>query len=239
MNSRRQKGEELYRQRFDALGLDFEFLRREWSRNHDKRFWVRCNRCGSELLRSNDIFKGKSKGIRCFVCGNGMKYHSEQSNVILAYYQEGHSSSETAEAFGISKTKVNSLVKFRGATNGRTFKQGGIESNLKRSQTALGSESKHPSPYARAKRLGLPAELGITLKKVYVRDKGICQICGLICFYPGDPSSALYPTVDHIIPLGNDPQKRGGHIWKNVQLAHRICNSHKSDLIGKEWNNAS
>lgn len=239
MNSRRQKGEELYRQRFNALGLDFEFLRREWSKDHDKRFWVRCNRCGSELLRNNDLFKGKAKGIRCFVCGNGMKYHSEQANVILEFYQEGHSVTETAKIFGISKSRVNDLIKFRGATNGRTFEQGGIESNLKRSQDALGSDSKHPSYYSRAKRLGLPAELGITLKKLYDRDKGICQICGLICIYPGDPQSQLYPSIDHIIPFNKDPLKRGGHTWKNVQLAHRICNCHKSDLIGKEWNNAS
>lgn len=237
--NRREQGEELYRQRFNALGLDFEFLRREWSKDHDRRIWVRCNRCGAELLRSNDVLRGRAKGIRCHVCGNGMKYHSEQANVILEYYREGHTVSETAEAFKIPKNRINSLVKFRGETNGRTFKQGGIESNLKRSDEALGSESKHPSAYARARRLGLPAETGITLKKLYVRDKGICQICGLVCFYPGNPESVLYPSIDHIIPLGNDPLKRGGHTWKNVQLAHRICNSHKGDLIGKEWNNAS
>lgn len=237
MNSRREKGEELYRQRFNALGLDFEFLRREWSKDHDRRFWVRCNRCGSELLRNNDLFKGKAKGIRCFVCGNGMKYHSGQADVILEFYQEGHSVTETAKTFGITKGRVNNLIKFRGATNGRTFEQGGIESNLKRSDEALGSNSK--KHFTRARRKGLPAELGITLKKLYDRDKGICQICGLICIYPGDPQSQLYPSIDHIIPLNNDPQKKGGHTWKNVQLAHRICNAHKGDLIGKEWNNAS
>ena len=237
MNSRREKGEELYRQSFNALGLDFKFLRREWSKEHDKRFWIRCNRCGAELLRSNDVLKGKTNGIRCFACGNGMKYFSEQANVILEYYREGHTVSETADTFKVPKDRVNSLVKFRGETNGRTFEQGGIESNLKRSDEALGSNSR--SYFARARRKGLPAELGITLKKLYARDKGICQICGLICFYPGDPQSALYPSIDHIIPLNNDPQKKGGHTWKNVQLAHRICNTHKGDLIGKEWNNAS
>ena len=239
MNSRREKGEELYRQRFNALGLDFEFLRREWSKDHDKRFWVRCKRCGSELLRNNDLFKGKTKGIRCPVCDDVMGYRSEQANVILEYYREGHSVTETAQTFEIPKTKLNSLIKFWSATNGRTFKQGGIESNLKRSQDALGTESKHPSPYARAKRMGLPAELGITLKKLYARDKGICQICGLICIYPGDPQSQLYPSIDHIIPFNKDLLKKGGHTWKNVQLAHRICNCHKRDLVGKEWNNAS
>ena len=237
--NRREKGEELYRQRFNALGLDFEFLRREWSKDHDRRFWVRCNRCGSELLRDNDVLKGKTKGIRCPVCDDVLGYRSEQANVILEYYREGHSVTETADTFGTTKSKVNSLIKFWGATNGRTFEQGGIESNLKRSQDALGSNSKHPSYYSRAKRMGLPAELGITLKKLYDRDKGICQICGLICIYPGDPQSQLYPSIDHIIPFNKDPLKRGGHTWKNVQLAHRICNCHKRDLIGKEWNNAS
>ena len=233
MNNRREKAEEHYRQKFDALGLNFEFVRREWSQKHDKRIWVRCKRCGTELLRYNDLFKGRAKGIRCPIC-NG-----EQANAILEFYQEGHSVTETAKVFGITKSKVNDLVKRRGATNGRTFEQGGVESNLKRSQEALGHNKNSPSHIVRAKRLGLPTEQGITLKKLYARDKGVCQICGLICIYPGDSSGPLYPSIDHIIPLANDPQKRGGHTWKNVQLAHRLCNIRKSDLIGKEWNNAS
>ena len=38
-------------------------------------------------------------------------------------------------------------------------------------------------------------------------------------------SGPMYPSIDHIIPMS----KGGGHIWSNVQVAHIICNSIKSD----------
>lgn len=98
-----------------------------------------------------------------------------------------------------------------------------------------GTHSEHH--YDRAIRLGLPAERGVTLKKLFKRDNGICQICGLVCDYAGNPLSDLYPSIDHIIPMNNDPDKKGGHTWANVQLAHRLCNSNKRDYVGEKWNN--
>lgn len=73
-------------------------------------------------------------------------------------------------------------------------------------------------------------ENGITVEALYEASKGICKICGGICDlndyrYVGDTFVAgdNYPSIDHIIPLS----KGGSHTWANVQLAHRICNSHK------------
>lgn len=100
-----------------------------------------------------------------------------------------------------------------------------------------GPHSEHH--YDRAKRLGLPAEKGVTLKKLYIRDGGVCQICGMACSYSGSPLSDLYPSIDHIIPMGKDRFKEGGHTWSNVQLAHRICNSVKSAKRGEEWHNGT
>jgi len=73
-------------------------------------------------------------------------------------------------------------------------------------------------------------EPGITLQKVIQRDSGICQICGKPIdktSFNGKGCGALYPTIDHIIPLS----KGGGHTWNNVQLAHLICNSTKGDRV--------
>jgi len=72
---------------------------------------------------------------------------------------------------------------------------------------------------------------GITLKAVYDRDNGVCQICGKPCDW-NDHSwtehfGAMYPTIDHITAIANG----GGHTWDNVQLAHAICNSYKRDLV--------
>lgn len=76
----------------------------------------------------------------------------------------------------------------------------------------------------------------IRLKDLHKRDKGICQICGGLTDWNDityDSSGAMlyvngmYPTIDHIIPISHG----GLHIWANVQLAHRDCNSTKRDRL--------
>ena len=72
----------------------------------------------------------------------------------------------------------------------------------------------------------------ITLEGLYKRDKGVCHICGGKCDYEDYVVSDQaiicgdwYPSIDHVIPLS----KGGEHSWDNVKLAHRICNSKKSN----------
>lgn len=71
---------------------------------------------------------------------------------------------------------------------------------------------------------------GITAKRLYVRDNGICWICGKGCnlndyvvrkgiIICGDD----YPSVDHIVPVCEG----GADSWDNVMLAHRRCNSER------------
>ena len=76
---------------------------------------------------------------------------------------------------------------------------------------------------------GRIVDTDITLKKVFMRDNGICQICGKPCDWNDrrwGSIGPLYPTRDHIIALANG----GEHSWDNIQLAHAICNSVKRDL---------
>lgn len=81
---------------------------------------------------------------------------------------------------------------------------------------------------------GIKVDYDISLAKLAMRDKGICQICHTpvdwndlelvkVRYRYGDN----YPSIDHIIPKS----KGGLHSWNNVQLAHRICNSKKKDKI--------
>lgn len=65
----------------------------------------------------------------------------------------------------------------------------------------------------------------ITLKKVYERDRGICQLCGKHINFSCDKCADEYPTIDHIKPLS----KGGNHTWENVQLACRLCNITKGN----------
>lgn len=96
------------------------------------------------------------------------------------------------------------------------------------------SEKCSRAKYKRIDRYqGITVDKGITLKKLARRDKDICALCGesvdwsdfviredgtVIC---GDD----YPSIDHIMPIS----KGGLHSWANVQLAHRGCNTFKSD----------
>lgn len=81
---------------------------------------------------------------------------------------------------------------------------------------------------------GITIDKDITVQKLAKRDHDKCQLCGLpvdwddkhktdkaiIC---GD----MYPSIDHIIPISSG----GLHAWNNVQLAHRICNTKKSNKV--------
>ena len=68
-------------------------------------------------------------------------------------------------------------------------------------------------------------DLSVTLTKLYMRDGGICQICGRSIDFDCDSNSDFYPSIDHIQPIS----KGGLHRWDNVQLACRRCNTEKSD----------
>lgn len=68
-------------------------------------------------------------------------------------------------------------------------------------------------------------DLSISLTKLYMRDMGICQLCGKHIDFDCDSNSNNYPSIDHIKPIA----KGGLHSWDNVQLACRGCNSAKSD----------
>lgn len=399
MDKRKEKAAEHYRQKFEALGLDgFEFIRKEWSQKHDTRFWVRCKKCGAELLRYNDVLRGKTKTLTCDKCGNGFECYTDFANEVLNFYSDHHSTKETCEKFGISHTKLATWASARGISNGRTIneinaekakavalatlpdrekkfitkveargfeylggftrkdcfikvkcktcgeiskrstqpfvdgkavcanckhlasvekrenekkqkqiererreaekleanplslspyqlerqkvldiqhtckicgKQYTIRSYMKSINTKYVRDSGFCSAFcrdkakhdarlrnskkykaqgkswrcngcARARKLGLPFEEGITKKKLLKRDGDRCAICSLPLQMDGDFRAPLYWSVDHIIPLAKGiVNGRGGHTWDNVQLAHRQCNSAKRDLIGKEWNNGN
>lgn len=63
----------------------------------------------------------------------------------------------------------------------------------------------------------------VYFKKIYKRDGGVCQICGLPVPYDKSPEKLWSATIDHIQPLSLG----GAHEPTNCQLAHRLCNSVK------------
>ena len=81
----------------------------------------------------------------------------------------------------------------------------------------------------------------ITLIKLSKRDNNICHICGEKVdwndfYYREDGifiAGEYYPSIDHIKPIS----KGGDHTWDNVKLAHRHCNTIKSDKLIYEKDN--
>jgi 5-methylcytosine-specific restriction endonuclease McrA len=63
----------------------------------------------------------------------------------------------------------------------------------------------------------------VNFRRIYYRDHGVCQICGLPVPYDKSPDKLWSATIDHIVPLS----KGGTHEPDNCQLAHRLCNSVK------------
>lgn len=100
--------------------------------------------------------------------------------------------------------------------------------------------SKHQSKYHKLKRKINGRERkklickvtidNFTYNDLFIRDKGICQICGMPISTNKEIDNNWNGTIDHIIPLS-----RGGKNSKqNCQITHRICNSMKLQA-GKEY----
>ena len=84
----------------------------------------------------------------------------------------------------------------------------------------------------RAKISDALVDKDISLQRLYDRDGGVCWLCGEQCDFEDARyvdgifiAGNRYPSIDHVVALANG----GKHSWENVKLAHRICNSIKSD----------
>ncbi|MEU5429041.1 HNH endonuclease [Streptomyces olivoreticuli] len=64
---------------------------------------------------------------------------------------------------------------------------------------------------------------------IFQRDDWKCQLCGTALDISAEVPAPLAPTIDHIVPLANG----GTHELANVQAAHFLCNSSKSNR--EEW----
>lgn len=96
---------------------------------------------------------------------------------------------------------------------------------------AVRMSSRSHNHIKRAIKHGCEWEKGVTLTKLIKRDGLRCAICGEMCDLNdrsyGNGNGPRYPSLDHIIPIA----KGGSHTWKNVQVAHIICNTLKKDKI--------
>lgn len=108
------------------------------------------------------------------------------------------------------------------------------QSNAVRCSKECTRRALNRSPDSRLNKYNV-VDWDITLTKLYLRDEGICWLCGKPCdyddYYVNDNGVTIvgeqYPSIDHVIPLA----KGGLHAWSNVKLAHKGCNEQKGDRI--------
>lgn len=81
----------------------------------------------------------------------------------------------------------------------------------------------------RARKRGVEVER-FTPTEIYERDGWICKLCSVPLDRNAKVPAYLAPTLDHIVPLA----AHGPHTRANVQAAHFICNSRKSDHAALE-----
>ena len=136
--NKRQKSEELWRQKFDETGLaeKFELVKRDWESDHGKKAFVRCKTCGCvfETWNVSACFRRKVKGLTCPECG--MKsdgtvrwIRTNDCKEAMRFYADGHSVKETARKYGVTEVKItNAAIKF-GVSNGRDFHIAGAEAS--------------------------------------------------------------------------------------------------------------
>ena len=84
---------------------------------------------------------------------------------------------------------------------------------------------------SRCKQFGLAYDSSVTTQRVGDRDGWVCQHpdCGQVVPKIGEVSKndRLSPTIDHILCISSPWST--GHIWPNVRLMHRGCNSRRRD----------
>ena len=200
----------------------------------------KCSKCG--ILKPLDYFqadKSKKSGYKsqCKECVKSnpklIEYQKVYRQNHADYFRVKHS-----EYRARNREKLKYLSRMRRLNNPDITKRYYLENReriLERCHEYRKTERGKGLQYAyRVKRrfAMCAGDDDITLDKLFNRDGGVCALCGRRCDYgdyifQGDTFIAGndYPSIDHITPLS----KGGSHTWNNVQLAHKRCNSIKSN----------
>lgn len=179
---------------------------------------IRCNNCGTEINRSFVSMRHGRKAMPCAGCKR------------LEREQKAKDKAEAKQKKETEKQEKRELRKHNCPVCGtETYR------NKYCSDACLRKANNHRSEInKRAKLKQAYTGDNITLHELFIRDNGVCYLCGGECKWSdyvqeGDAFIAGndYPSVDHVIPL----TKGGLHAWNNVRLAHRHCNTMKSNKL--------
>lgn len=197
---------------------------------HDKRkpVRVRCTVCGGEFERTYHNITTKGS-VTCPYCVEADRIKRREAKAI----EQERKKSECKRK---RKEREAEAERNREARKHACSVCGTITHRRKYCSTecAKKADNKRRDFNRRMKLSIARVDTDITVEGLYRRDNGTCYLCGGRCnyedytvidgnFIAGD----WYPSIDHVIPLA----KGGKHSWDNVMLAHRLCNSRKSDKL--------
>ena len=183
--------------------------------NHGRKFEIKCNNCGEIFFR--DPAGIKTRDTRCPKC-----YKPKNKGYVRKLARSNFAKAEYSKA---KKCVICGSV-FHNSDERRKTCSAECAKILK--------ESNHGLKRFRHKG-GEIIDYGITLKRVFERDKGKCWICGCQTnfddvLYTADGHKycgKTHPVKDHLIPLSHG----GDESWENIRLACWQCNKEKSDAL--------
>lgn len=108
--------------------------------------------------------------------------NSEQAKSVAEYYTEGHTVQETADHFGITKSKVNDLAKRKKLTNGRKF--AGLEKGQKTKHNEEQTKQAEARLKSRLESFGLEYIGGYQNRQSTITCR--CTACGEVREYGAD-----------------------------------------------------
>lgn len=218
---------------------------------------MRLSGCKYEEIKTELGYKSDSQLAKIFKDeGIQVCWHEDRDKTIVKMRNDGYSMREIAEALGLTHGIVSNVCRKYGvggkkATGriasvpdlgeavclycGRTFMK------HRQNHKYCCEEHRKKSVWMRhdiqrRKRVAFATvDSDISLQKLFLRDNGICHICGGKCDWNDYKiingkkyASKTYPTIDHLIPI----TKGGLHEWANISLAHFSCNASKGNRCG-------
>ena len=184
---------------------------------------LRCKECGSIVTRAWVTVRHK-KHIRCDAC----------------YEKETLAKQEKARAEREQKAAAIAWSRYEKSIKQQTFAICKECSTLfvqtARKEVYCSDECRRRAyNNHKDRRLkGVSQDASITLRKVYEKAAGVCYLCGGMCDWDDIETREdgtmvagdRYPSIDHVNPISLG----GTHTWDNVRLAHRWCNTVKSNI---------
>ena len=198
---------------------------------------LRCSACGKVVSKSVETMRGAKRSGRKITCPHckevGQQYAADLRIKMKELLERQAAVSKQLKKAKVEAERESKRLHKTCPVCGKGFQ------TLKPQQKYCCPKCKdraHWKAHPKEKRFDKSkiVDKDITLDKLFVRDSGVCYLCGKSCNYDdfvikdgtwicGDN----YPSIDHVTPRAAG----GEHAWANVRLAHRRCNMEKSDSL--------